>query len=243
VAGWCAEWIELAACGSTNDEAARLARAGAGDGTVVIAHAQHTGRGREGRAWSSPPGAGLYLSVVLRPALALADVPPLTLAIGVAVCDAAIAAGASATLKWPNDVLVRHRKLAGVLVETQSQGNRLDAVIAGIGVNLRAHAALPDTAIALDEASGRDAIAATAFAAMLLPLLERWIGRYISAGVAGVVPAWRDRMAQGLSARAMIDGAPQVGTLAGVDDDGALLLRDGNDTIHRVRSGDVQVIR
>jgi BirA family biotin operon repressor/biotin-[acetyl-CoA-carboxylase] ligase len=241
VPGW--QIIELAACGSTNDEAARLARAGAAHGTAVLAHAQDAGRGREGKVWSSPPGAGLYLSIVLRPALPLADVPPLTLAIGVAVCDAAIEAGAAATLKWPNDLLVGNLKLAGVLVETQSQGNRLDAIIAGIGVNLRAHTGLPDTAIALDQASGREAMAATAFAAVLLPHVDRWVDRYISTGIAGIAPAWRARMAHGLSAQVTIEGAPRLGTLAGLDDDGALLLRDGSDTIYRVRSGDVQVVR
>ena len=103
--------IELAECGSTNDEAGRLARAGAKHGTVVIAHAQKAGRGRDGRVWESAVG-GLYLSAVLRPPLPLLDVPPMTLAIGIGVCDAARAAGAAAVLKWPNDVLVGGRKLS-----------------------------------------------------------------------------------------------------------------------------------
>ena len=85
--------IELVECGSTNDEAARLARMGAKHGTLVIAESQKAGRGRDGRVWESPPG-GLYLSAVLRPALPLIDVPPMTLAIGIGVCDAARAAGA-----------------------------------------------------------------------------------------------------------------------------------------------------
>src|SRR5213075_12146 len=137
--------IDLDACASTNDEAGRLARAGARHGTVVIAERQTSGRGRDGRTWESPPG-GLYLSAVLRPPLPLADVPPMTLAIGIGVCDAARAflgeRASSCVLKWPNDVLVTAmegdpvtpsrggaRKLAGVLVEAQSQGNRLDAIV------------------------------------------------------------------------------------------------------------------
>ena len=115
--------IELEECGSTNDEADALARAGAPHGTVVIARAQRAGRGRDGRVWASPRDAGLYLSAVIRPPLAPAAVPPVTLAIGVGVCDAARALGAPALLKWPNDVLVHGKKLAGVLVEAHSQGD------------------------------------------------------------------------------------------------------------------------
>ena len=96
---------------------------------MIVAQSQTAGRGREGRAWQSPQGLGLYLSAIVRPPLPLAMVPPMTLAIGVAICDAVRGFGAEAHLKWPNDLLVRGRKLAGVLVEAQSQGPRLEAVI------------------------------------------------------------------------------------------------------------------
>lgn len=232
--------IDLAECGSTNDEAARLARAGANHGTVVIAQAQRAGRGRNGRVWASPPGAGLYLSAVLRPPLPLVDVPPMTLAIGVGVCDAARAAGADAVLKWPNDVLVAGKKLAGVLVEAQSQGPRLEAVIVGIGVNICGE--LPDEvsdgALTL-EVAAQAPIDREAFIATLLAQVERWIDRYVAMGVTGVIPAWQERMAPGLVARA----GGLVGEVAGLADDGALLLRDSAGALHRVRSGDVEVER
>ncbi|MEO8706880.1 MAG: biotin--[acetyl-CoA-carboxylase] ligase, partial [Kofleriaceae bacterium] len=128
--------IELATCASTNDEAARLARAGANHGTVVIAREQTAGRGRSGRVWASPANTGLYFSAVLRPTVDLTSIPPMTLAIGIGLCDAVRACGAPAVLKWPNDLLVGGKKLAGVLVESQSQGNKLECVIVGIGVNL-----------------------------------------------------------------------------------------------------------
>jgi BirA family biotin operon repressor/biotin-[acetyl-CoA-carboxylase] ligase len=231
--------IELAECGSTNDEAARLARAGARHGTVVIAEAQKAGRGRDGRVWESQTG-GLYMSAVLRPPLPLVDVPPMTLAIGIGVCDAARTAGAAAVLKWPNDVLVGGRKLAGVLVEAQSQGNKLDAVIVGIGVNLVNE--VPPYAVSLAEASGHS-VDRAAFVATLLSSVERWVDRYIASGLEAIIPAWQDRMAIGLSARATVDGAPLVGAVAGLDQDGALLLRDDLGNLHRVRSGDVEVLR
>jgi BirA family transcriptional regulator, biotin operon repressor / biotin---[acetyl-CoA-carboxylase] ligase len=237
--------VELDECDSTNDEAARLARAGARHGTIVTARAQRAGRGREGRAWASPRDTGLYLSAVIRPPLPLTDVPPMTLAIGIGLCDAARAVGAGAALKWPNDALVQGRKLAGVLVECHSQGNRLDAVIIGIGVNLSARglpAALGATAIALDEAVG-GAVDRAVFIELLLAHVERWIDRYVASGLPAIAPAWHERMATGVSARARCAGIELCGEVAGLDGDGALLLRDDHGRLHRVRSGDVEVIR
>jgi BirA family biotin operon repressor/biotin-[acetyl-CoA-carboxylase] ligase len=250
--------IELEACGSTNDEAARLARAGAKHGTIVIAERQQTGRGRDGRTWESPLG-GLYMSAVVRPPMPVVDVPPMTLAIGIGLCEAVRSTGAPAVLKWPNDLLVaersgpdagplgsikRGRKLAGVLVEAQSQGNRLEAVIVGIGVNI--DGALPDTVaesgITLAEAAGTT-IDREVFLETLLAHVERWVDQYVSVGIEPIIPAWQDRMAVGLTARATIDGESFTGCVAGLDADGALLLRDEAGNVHRVRSGDVEVLR
>nr|MDQ3365874.1 biotin--[acetyl-CoA-carboxylase] ligase [Myxococcota bacterium] len=204
-----------------------------------------------------PPGAGLYLSAVVRPPLPLAMVPAMTLAIGVGLCDAIRTFGAHAVLKWPNDALVDGRKLAGVLVEAHSQGSRLDAVIVGIGVNLTtavlaagqgsAHDALPDHAITLEEAAGRP-VDRESFLDAVLVSVERWIDRYVAIGLPVVIPAWHERMAPRLVARAsLVDEAGTraqlVGEVAGLDGDGALLLRDGTGQLHRVRSGDVEVLR
>jgi BirA family biotin operon repressor/biotin-[acetyl-CoA-carboxylase] ligase len=245
IAGWLGHRrIELIECESTNDEAARLARAGANHGTVVIAASQRAGRGRHGRSWASPPGLGLYLSAVVRPPLPLGLVPPMTLAIGIGVCDAARAAGADARLKWPNDVLVRGRKLAGVLVEAQSQGGRLEAVIVGIGVNLGGE--LPPEvgprATTLAAAAGRE-IHREGFVDALLGRVESWIDRYIASGLPAVSAAWTERMARGLLVRATADRVALEGEVDGLDADGALLLRDAEGRLHCVRSGEVDVIR
>ena len=234
--------IDLVECTSTNDEAGRLARAGARHGTIVIAQAQRAGRGREGRAWQSPAGMGLYLSAVLRPPLPLVDVPPMTLAIGIGLCDAVRATGAPATLKWPNDLLVDRKKLAGVLVESQSQGTRLEAVVIGIGVNIvgPVPAEVSDIAVTLEDAADSQ-IDREAFIAAILANVEHWVDRYVAMGLEEIIPAWQDRMALGLAARATIDGATLVGTVDGLDDDGALLLRGADGSLHRVRSGDVEV--
>ncbi len=244
-AGWLGRRrIDLIECDSTNDEAARLARAGADHGTVVVARSQRAGRGRDGRAWISPPGLGLYLSAVVRPPLPLALVPPMSLAIGVGVCAAACEAGADARLKWPNDVLASGRKLAGILVEAQSQGGRLEAVVVGIGVDLGGELPpeLAGRAITLAAAAGR-VIEPAAFTASLLGHVERWIDRYVAGGLPPVIAAWHERMAPGLAVRAVIGGMPLEGEAAGLDADGALLLRDAGGRLHRIRSGDVDVIR
>jgi BirA family biotin operon repressor/biotin-[acetyl-CoA-carboxylase] ligase len=235
--------IVLASCGSTNDEAGRLARAGAKHGTLVIAERQTAGRGRDGRVWQSPPG-GLYMSAVLRPPMSVVDVPPMTLAIGIGLCEAVRELGAPAALKWPNDVLVDDRKLAGVLVEAQSQGGKLEAAIVGIGINLTGELAEPvaETGITLAEAAGT-VIDRDAFLERMLAHVERWVDRYVSVGIEPIIPAWQERMAVGLTARATVDGAPCVGAVAGLDADGALLLRDAAGKVHRVRSGDVEVLR
>jgi BirA family biotin operon repressor/biotin-[acetyl-CoA-carboxylase] ligase len=129
-------WLESVS--STNDIAARLADLGAEEGTTVAAEAQTAGRGRMGRTWFSPPGAGLYLSIVLRPPSVVqlpagqgfSPVPDLstllTLAAGVALAEGVQAGtGLSAEIKWPNDLLVGKRKRAGILAEAAAQGGTL----------------------------------------------------------------------------------------------------------------------
>src|SRR4051812_5317341 len=120
---------------STNDDARNAAQAGAVDGHVVLADTQTKGRGARGRSWSSPAGSDLYLSIVTRSTLPLADVAPLTLAVGLAVAEtvqSCLPAGRSAQIKWPNDVWVDRKKVAGILLEGASQGDRALPIIVGI---------------------------------------------------------------------------------------------------------------
>ena len=137
------EWHPV--CSSTSDLAAERARAGAAAGLVIAADAQTGGRGRLGRSWHSPAGENLYLSLLLRPARPAAEIPPLTLLAGAAVARALAPLGVSPRLKWPNDVQLvdgddRRRKLAGVLTEMASAGERVEHVVVGVGVNVNATA-------------------------------------------------------------------------------------------------------
>jgi BirA family transcriptional regulator, biotin operon repressor / biotin---[acetyl-CoA-carboxylase] ligase len=232
--------IDLASCVSSNDEAARLARVGATHGTIVIADTQTGGRGRMGRTWSSPPGGNLYLSCVLRPPLALPQTPALALAIGIAVCDAIRSFGAPAMLKWPNDILVEGRKAAGILLEAQSQGSRLESLIAGIGVNLSAPIPLELEAVATSLSTVINVpVSRDAFVAVLLTSIETWVDRYVACGLAVVVDAWNLRMQPDLAVRA----GKLIGVAQRVDSDGNLRIRDGAGVLHTIAAGDVEIVR
>lgn len=245
-AGWLgAERLDLEACGSTNDLALVHARAGAAHGTVITADRQSAGRGRLGRVWASPPGANLYLSMIVRSPRSLAELAPLTLALGIGVVDTVRAEGVAAALKWPNDVLVGTRKLAGILCEAcpePGRGMRTDScVVAGIGVNVNVRAADLPAEVAARATSIADERGApidrAAFTTRLLTTLEPWIDRFLSGGVPAVSAAWEQRMAAGLTLRV---GA-LTGIALGLDRDGALRLRDDRGVIHRIHAGDVEI--
>jgi BirA family biotin operon repressor/biotin-[acetyl-CoA-carboxylase] ligase len=214
---------------STNDVAARLADAGAEEGTTVVAEAQTSGRGRMGRAWFSPPGAGLYVSIVLRPGPPQGP-PLLTLAAGVALAEAIQAAtGLPAAIKWPNDLLVGKRKLAGILAEAAAQGGRPPFVILGIGVNLRPAAYPPelaDRATSLEAELGRPADRAMIFAKILSALASRYADLQQQRFDA-ILSAWRSRAPSLRGALVEWDSphGPQRGRAEDIDATGALLVR------------------
>jgi BirA family transcriptional regulator, biotin operon repressor / biotin---[acetyl-CoA-carboxylase] ligase len=233
------ERVHLPACGSTNDEAQRLAAAGAVHGTVVTADQQHAGRGRQGRAWHSPAGENLYLSCILRPALAPAAATAITLAAGLGVADAVQRAGAPAALKWPNDVLVHGRKLSGILTEMSTRGEAVQHIVVGIGVNLDSRSFPPglgDTATSL--ALLGVPVDRQGFVAQLLFDLESWFERFFAGGVAALADAWLAR-AERSRVRATSRGRLVEGAIVGLDADGCLLVADDAGTRHRILAGDV----
>lgn len=232
---------------STNTEARRLAAEGAAEGSVVIAETQTKGRGRLGRTWVSPPRRNLYLSIVLRPPIAVAQAAQLTLVAGVAVAETASEWAPHAAIKWPNDVVIDGRKVAGILTEMDADDDRVRFVILGIGVNLNAAPEdfpeeLRDKATALCAAAGRP-IDRTAFVDRLLSRLEDRYALFLGQGFAAIRPLWEARSC--LSGRSVqIDGAGQryAGIVSGITDDGALLLRDAAGRDIRVVAGDVTVV-
>ncbi len=187
--------------GSTMDVAEEAAEAGAAEGLVIVAGEQTRGRGRRGRVWSSPPGAGLYLSFLFRPpADEAASLALLTLAAGVAVQRAvARASGLEAHLKWPNDVMVGRRKLAGILAEGIGVGGPAPCVILGIGINLR-RSSHPDE-IAARMTSLEDELARIVPQGLVLEEILVQIRRIYDelrrGGADDILRAWRQRRAVG----------------------------------------------
>jgi BirA family biotin operon repressor/biotin-[acetyl-CoA-carboxylase] ligase len=230
--------------GSTNDAAARLGDAGEPEGLVVVADAQTAGRGRLGRPWASPPGAGIYASVLLRPEPAAARL--LTLAAGVALADGIEAAtGLGAAIKWPNDLIIAGgvgaadwRKLAGILAEGGVSSAGAPWVVVGFGINVQPAAypaEIAARATSLEAELGRPVERAFVLAECLAALARRHDdlrhGR-----TRDVLDAWRRRAAATLGRRVAWDedGRARQGTVRGIDDAGALVVRQ--------ESGDARVV-
>ena len=216
--------LHLRATTSTNDRARALALAGAPHGTLVTAGSQSAGRGRQGRAWVAPPGRALLLSLLLR-----AYDPLLPLRAGLAVADLA---GGAARVKWPNDVLLDGRKLAGILVEARPHEGW---AVLGVGVNVAVDLAdLPPDVRA--EAATLDR-PPEALEETLDELLDH-LGRRLDEPPAGSLSALRARDA--LRDRP-IRWSGGEGTGAGIDEAGALLVRLADGTVRTLEAGEVHL--
>jgi BirA family transcriptional regulator, biotin operon repressor / biotin---[acetyl-CoA-carboxylase] ligase len=225
---------------STQTLAFELAADGAPDGTAVVADSQAAGRGRRGRAWLDEPGASLLVSILIRPRLEAARLPGLSLATGVAVAEALTrAAGVAPRLKWPNDVLLSGRKVAGILLESRLDPPGAPATVAlGIGINLtqRVFAAdIAGRATSVWLASGRR-VDRDALLAALLDAVHEWRRRLEREGFAPVRARWR-ALADALGRPVTVDGVG--GTAVDVDADGALVIADSEGRRRRVVAGEV----
>ena len=230
---------------STNSYARRLADAGAPEGEVVIAERQSEGRGRLGRSWVSPPFSNLYCSLVLRPTLAPAHAPQITLMAAVALADTIASFVAERpAIKWPNDILIDGKKLAGILTESACDAKRIEFVILGIGVNLnfprdRMPETIRDRATSLMEVAGKT-LSRELFVRRLIQDLDRCYGILGDLGFAAIAPRWEAYFAlRGRRVRVEMVGEAINGTATGIDGDGALLLEAEDGVLHRVLAGDV----
>jgi BirA family transcriptional regulator, biotin operon repressor / biotin---[acetyl-CoA-carboxylase] ligase len=223
---------------STNARAIALAREGAGDGTLVLAETQTLGRGRMGRIWHSPTGVNLYFSLILRPSRAAREVPWLGLASGDAVARGlAKASGLSASVKWPNDVQLSNRKVAGILLEQAVQGETADAVILGIGVNVNVRDGefppeLTGSATSLRIQTGRTQDR-TAVLHGLLESLEEGYATFLRGDYRVIRENYLKRMGQ-MGERVRVQSGDRFveGVVSDLADDGALVLRlDGGRTV------------
>lgn len=218
---------------STNDEARRLARRGAPDGTVVVADEQTAGRGRRRRVWRSPAGAGLYLSVVHRSGDASEEMAAgIQLSAGIAVAETvAAAAPLEPSLRWPNDCYCRGRKLAGVLVEGEGGGDGLEFLVSGIGVNVNQSAddfppELRERAASLRMLAGRP-FDREPLLVDLLARLEGWEDVLRRRGIEPVVSRWLELSpgSRGDRVEVVTDDGTVIGRAQGLSARGGLLVR------------------
>jgi|SRR5215831_6295566 len=237
--------LRLDCVSSTNDVAKDFAASGATEGLCVIAKEQTAGRGRQGRTWSSPAGEGLYMSVVLRPEINPSASGIITLASAIAVAETLrLDYEIDAEIKWPNDVMVRGRKICGILIESAVQDDRLDYIVLGIGVNT-GQRGFPEevtstaTSVWLE---ARRSISPEEFAEALLPRVERWYVASLEHS-AEIISRWEELSPSSQSCQVRVDASDGHidGITRGLTPKGALIVELANGERREIVVGDVRV--
>ncbi len=228
---------------STNDLAKELAAREAPEGTLVVAEAQTGGRGRLGRQWDSPPGTGLYVSLLLRPPLPPTEMPQITLTTAVAVARAVKrVTGVAPGIKWPNDLLLAGKKLGGILTEMETESERIRHLVVGLGLNVN-NPAFP----AELEPLATSLLLATGRRHSRLEILQAWLeefeelyGRFLAREFAGILDEWRS-LTVTLGRRVTVRQGPVTicGRALDVAPDGALLVETAAGDVVRVTSGEI----
>jgi len=230
---------------STNDLARELAMKGAAEGAIIVAAQQTAGRGRQGRSWNSPPSEGLYLSLILRPSIKIAEATVITLAAAVAVRDVFNSEyGLECDIKWPNDVMVGDRKISGILMESASEGEHLRYAILGIGINLlQRHFAgeLENSATSLYIETGKS-IAPDEILRPLLLLIEDEYNTAINKPD-HVIERWVERSSysSGAHVRLFIGDRTVYGITRGLSESGALILETEAGTRRIITAGEISL--
>jgi len=228
---------------STNDLAKRMAMGGAEDGKVIIATSQSKGRGRYGRSWFSPKG-GLYLSILLRPKIRASQTHWLMFLAGVAVADAISSHyGKQVKIKWPNDILYLGKKLAGVMCECSSIGEKLNYVIVGIGINTNIPSSdfpeqLRQEATSLKEITGKS-VNDRAFLPFLLGCFDRWYSQFPS-NFSDILAFWKSK-SNTIGKYVLIDDGTR-GRALDIDSNGFLVLLDDSGIKKRIGEGSIQYL-
>jgi BirA family biotin operon repressor/biotin-[acetyl-CoA-carboxylase] ligase len=240
--------ISLRETVSTNMTAYRMAEEGAGEGTVVLAETQTGGKGRMGRSWASPPGVNLYCSIILRPSIPPVAAAQLTFLSAVGVARAIErTTSLNPRIKWPNDILLGDRKVAGLLNEMSSETDRVNFVILGIGVNLNmareqfpVDLRTPATSLLLETGT---AVGRSSFATVMLREIDDLYDQFLSSGYGPVRAEWltRSRLA-GEMVGVSDGGRERQGRVVGLDEYGALLLETADGQREQVLSGDVRIL-
>ncbi|OPY10895.1 MAG: Bifunctional ligase/repressor BirA [Syntrophus sp. PtaB.Bin001] len=230
---------------NTNNQAKVLAYDGTPEGTLVIAEEQSEGRGRRGRTWFSPPGQGIYATVVLRPLIPLNEAPKLTVLAAVATADALEGStGLPVRIKWPNDILVRDRKMAGILTEIGTEMDLVDFAVIGMGLNVNIpelsfpdNLRTPATSILIE--SGQT-FPRVRLLQSWLEALEKYYDLFRRGSFDVILSRWK-LLTDILGKRIAVDlpGRQYAGEVQEVDENGVLILREPDGTFQRIFSGDI----
>lgn len=234
---------------STNRVLRDLAARGAREGSVVVADTQRAGRGRRGQRWFSPPGVNLYASVLFRPQVTARELTTFSFIASLALTDAMRALGVPATIKWPNDVLVNGKKVAGTLLECGMRGDHVEYVILGIGINVNVGRRALDAALgpagafatSLSEELGYE-LDRNALLAGWLDRLDTWLATWADAGAAVIRRAWADRDIL-TGRRVRVRGARESfeGRVLGVAPTGSLVVEDTLGRQHNLTNEEVRM--
>lgn len=233
---------------STQTVAKKLANDFAEEGTIVVAESQSTGKGRLGRKWESPKNTGVWMSVILRPKIPITKAPQLTLITAVAVVQAIKeATGITANIKWPNDVLVKGKKIAGILTELQAEADQISSIIIGVGINVnQENKDFPEelhpiaTSIALES---NQQLKRVELIRIFLAQLEKLYFLYLDEGFQPIKRMWEsyaNSIGKRITARTLTGEI--TGKALGITDDGVLQLLDDTDEIHHIYSADIHIL-
>jgi BirA family biotin operon repressor/biotin-[acetyl-CoA-carboxylase] ligase len=234
--------------GSTNEDAFKLAEKGAEEGTVVVAEAQLRGKGRLGRHWESPAGVNLYCSVILRPPILPSRAPQLTFLSAVATARAIDATTSlRPSIKWPNDLLLSGKKVAGLLNEMSAETEKVNFIVLGIGVNINMNREQfpgdlrhPATSLFLETG---EPVRRLDFARALLEALDTLYDSYLLNGYGPVREEWLARSDfLGRRVSVTFQDKELQGTAEDIDEEGALLVRSPDSRLKRILAGDVKII-
>lgn len=232
---------------STNSVALQLAADGEPHGALVVAEEQTAGRGRLGRNWFSEKTSGIYLSILLRPKLALQQAPLLTLAAGLAARDAVVdSTGLPVDLRWPNDLLINGKKFCGILAEMQAEADRVRHVVVGIGLNVN-HTKLPSELEAIATSLRRAGLRTYSRLEIVVGLLrafDRYYNQLLEEGAAPIVVRFMEVSSSAQGRRVHVAGPRDefTGTTAGLDSMGCLLVRREDGQTVPVLAGDVREV-
>ncbi len=229
---------------STNIAARKLAELGANEGTVVLAESQSKGKGRRGRHWQSPPG-NLFTSIILRPQITPSSAPQLTLMAALATAKAIDkTVQTKVGVKWPNDILIQGKKVAGILTEMDCEGDTINFIILGIGVNLNAPLnlfplELLDSITTLREEAAEN-ISLAQFTRCLYQEIERYYDLWLANGFSWIRNEYTKLLSlQGKFVRIFSFDQVTSGEVQGIDEKGGLLIRLSNSRVEIITSGDV----